>query len=348
MRTTNWLGALSRHICGACVAALLLAGGWAIGCKSGLDASQAPDAALGAGGDASQLGGVFGTGGTGGGAVGGGGSGGLGSAGSTMLGSGGATKGSGGATADASDGAGPDAETLPAGQKYIFELHYANFAWSSVHSDYFITADGSVYRAEQRDAGTTVIGAYTHDMTEDQIAAHHPSGATLVGTVPVDLLRAKFSLISSARQGELLSVYPCADYGTFDYVGFVYNSSTGHYDAILLGADGDEAIQNTAPEAQALADWLAGLRTPDAGTVRNCTYAEGCQHGSTCDAADCSVCAGLKMTCVVDKLNKTHCVDSGRCASTDLTCACLGDIVCAGGIQMCAGTVASGFSCAPR
>ena len=76
------------------------------------------------------------------------------------------------------------------------------------------------------------------------------------------------------------------------------------YDAILLAADGDSAIQNTAPEAQALADWLVGLQMPDAAPQRQCTYADGCALKSNCEVADCSVCAGLKMSCIVDKLNK--------------------------------------------
>jgi hypothetical protein len=232
-------------------------------------------------------------------------------------------------------------------QKYLFEIHYANFAWGRVHIDYYVTADGNVYRAEQLNDATAVIDSYSHDMTEDQITAHHPSGATLVTTVSPDILRAKLDLISFARQGELLSVSVCADYGTVDYIGFNYSPGTGDYDAILLAADGDSAIQNTAPEAQALADWLVGLQTPDAAPQRQCTYADGCALKSNCEVADCSVCAGLKMSCIVDKLNKTHCGLAGTC-TTDLACVCLGDTVCAGGAQLCSGTAASGFGCAPK
>jgi hypothetical protein len=216
-----------------------------------------------------------------------------------------------------------------------------------VHIDYYVTADGNVYRAEQLNDAAAVIDSYSHDMTEDQITAHHPSGATLVTTVSPDILRAKLDLISFARQGELLSVSVCADYGTVDYIGFNYSPGTGDYDAILLAADGDSAIQNTAPQAQALADWLVGLQTPDAASHRQCTYADGCALKSNCEVADCSVCTGLNMSCIVDKLNKTHCGLSDTC-TTDLACVCLGDTVCAGGAQLCSGTAASGFGCAPK
>jgi hypothetical protein len=299
----------------------------------------------GAGGRATGgTGGATGSGGSGA-ATGSGGSGGAtGSGGSTMRGSGGTNAGSGGATAGPSGDAGPDAATLPAGQKYLFEIHRANFAWSAVHYDYYITADGNLYRAEQPDAGTTAISGYSHDMTEEQITAHHGSAVTLVTTVAPDVLRAKVDLISYARQGELLTVGACADYGTVDYIGFDYTPGTGRYDAIPLGTDGDRARQNTAPEAQALVDWLAGGVL---ATKRQCTFSESCGAFSSCKVADCSACAGFKLACIVDKLNQPYCGPSGTCTA-DLTCACLGDSVCAGGASLCTGTAASGFGCAPR
>jgi hypothetical protein len=261
-----------------------------------------------------------------------------------MRGSGGTNAGSGGATAGPSGDAGTDAATLPAGQKYLFEIHRTNFAWGRVHYDYFITADGNVYRAEQPDAGTTAISGYSHDMTEEQITAHHGSAVALVTTVAPDVLRAKLDLISYARQGELLTVAGCADYGTVDYFGFNYTPGTGRYDAIPLGTDGDRSRQNTAPEAQALVDWLVGSVL---ATKRQCTFSETCGAFTSCKVADCSACAGFKMACIVDKLNQAYCGPLGTC-STDLTCACLGDSVCAGGASLCTGTAASGFSCAPR
>jgi hypothetical protein len=319
-----------------------------------------------------------GSGGSSGAAAGSGGSSGSGGA----AGSSGAAAGSGGSPAGGSAGAAADAATVPVGQKFLFEAHYTNYAWGSVNRGYYITADGNVYTSDRFAAATIdgglIGGDYSHDMTEEQIVAHHGTGATLTTTIAPDALRAKVALIGAARQGELVDMSLCRDFGRVVYVGFDYAPATGRYDAILLGADGDTATLNTAPEAQGLVDWLAGVGRPDAVSVRSCAYLpfrcsgqpcadagtcrpdlvpaamagsvclNECSVASNCDSvASCSVCAAVKQSCVVDKQNRAHCGPFGTCGA-DLSCACVGDAVCAGGVKLCSGTASTGFSCAPR
>ncbi len=197
----------------------------------------------------------------------------------------------------------------------------------------------------------------------------------MVGKVDASTLLAKFALVGGARRGVLLAQSNCADYGDARYVAYLFDPATSLYTPVMLGSDGDMAVLNTAPEGDQLVEWLRGLPgdtgeracryqasecfgslcpgvSPcEAGTVPMMPSDAGCMtycgSASRCESVpDCATCAAEGSACVLDERDGLHCVRWLPGCSSDMSCDCGGDGLCASGASSCRGTAASGLSCA--
>jgi hypothetical protein len=143
---------------------------------------------------------------------------------------------------------------------------------------------------------------------------------------------------------------------------------------VRLGTDGDQSVLNTHAKAQDLVNWLASLAgfdrqnschyRGDANCVQldcgdsgaACAYASlvhasnlGCNGACVAPeqcpgAADCSGC-GSTQVCVTGATGPLCTYAYCSTDTREVTCACSGDQLCAGGSAWCRGSKAEGFSC---
>jgi hypothetical protein len=277
----------------------------------------------------------------------------------------------------------PRVAVLPPGQKFVFEVAYSNYAWIPSLNGVYVTSDGSVnrydyYASMPMDGGPGPKSPGWH-VTEAEIAAKY-LGTTRIAGVDPKTLADMFGIVAGARQGALVQQQLCADAGTTTYTAWLYDPGTGTYTRVPLGQRGDTAIQNTAPEAKQLMTWLDRITGEPADTMcafrsmgcgkTPCPELQACRPGEVpmwlddargcltgcwpqaqCDTTkDCSACASPGFTCVVDREGLAHCslayCPSSGSQTTPMTCACAGGQLCAGGVDACRGTAATGFSCA--
>lgn len=282
--------------------------------------------------------------------------------------------GCGGATSDAGPGAGGQAGAasggsagldagadveLPEGQEIVFEVSYENVAWGRELRGHFITADGSIYEYDyfKDDPDATAPPPISYPATEAALRARY-GAPTKTGSVPIEELRARAALIPGAASGVLLSQSWCADTGVATFIGYRFDDVTKTYSPVFLGAQGDRATLNLAPEAESLMRYLEplGFGFESCKFIANeCTGAScrslppecpewqvasvtggcwgECVSVNTCrSVTDCGVCPG-GFACVESKNGDKHCVQP-LCASTDV-CACPFAPVCAGGAANC-------------
>ena len=275
---------------------------------------------------------------------------------------------------------GPDAVVPPAGQRILFEGSYVNYAWQPSVSGFYVTGDGTVfaydyYASAPPDSGHPYT-EYGPGMTEQQITGKYGAASTAIGKLDAQELYERLGGVASARDGVLLMQSMCADAGDMRYVGYLYDPASSTYTLALLGANGDRAVKNTAPEAQQLVDWLKSLgagasggefcefltrrcdlplcpdanacpqgQVPTSDTPNGC--AESCASPSLCEqVSSCEVCSAAKEACFRDQGGNSHCVRwVPGCPYGEVDCSCGGDSICAGGKAYCHGDQISGLSC---
>jgi hypothetical protein len=264
------------------------------------------------------------------------------------------------------------------GQRYLFEMTRENFAWGATLKGAYVTADGNVYRYDYYGSNAQAGCCPFHDavpgMTEQQVTEKYGSGPQLVATVDRATLLAKYALVGPSRGGMLLRQSFCADYGQERAVAWIYDSTAARYTPVVLAAEGDTAVRNTAPEADALAAWMrslvgdtmtgacafrtkrcAGQPCPGApacstvtvpvsdnaaGCLESCNVAEWCES-----VADCSACALGQQACLIDQQGGKHCAKWYPGCQQGVSCDCAGDNLCAAGAAACRGTPETGLRC---
>jgi hypothetical protein len=168
-----------------------------------------------------------------------------------------------GASACASDLLPPQ---VPTGG-YVFEVEYANYAWTPTWYGISVDENGDVWAWDASDRahpGTEPDLPHTADLAAKY--AHH---RRLVRHLDPAQVAARTALIGAAQAGPLLPpVGRCADAGGYRFRAFRYDAGTDTYTPVLLHQNGDLARENASAAAHELTEWLRGLDARFAG--RSC------------------------------------------------------------------------------
>lgn len=260
-----------------------------------------------------------------------------------------------------------DAAPPAAGQKLLFEAGYVNYAWGFTFSGIYVTAEGDVFRYEYPATGgpEPELPRLRAGMTEEEISRKYAYNRERIGKVDARELAAMYALVTQAEEGALLHTSNCADAGDRTYVAFRYDAASKTYAPVILGGDGDRAIESTAPAGKTLSEWLAKIsgdrhdscapmpRIACTGcAVKACSKSwevaacdGSCTSPMRCaDVSSCAAC-GTFSTCILDASSRAHCSSLSACHGAGVTCECGGDEICAGGKAWCRGSASTGFRC---
>jgi hypothetical protein len=157
-----------------------------------------------------------------------------------------------------SNSAGTEIDTI--GQKYLFEVSYINWAWGYVDQGMYVDGDGNVYSYDLSNRNPRFQypedGVYSQASLNDK----YSSNLLFIRTVDGETLLQMSNLIDPASQGQLTDLESTAcDAGGTAYTAFLFDEVTGEYTGVLLYQSGDWTVENTAPEAATLRDWLMQL-----------------------------------------------------------------------------------------
>lgn len=139
-----------------------------------------------------------------------------------------------------------------------FEVRHINFSKMFVFYGFYVDAEGNVMAY---DAGELGPGSVPGNPAPAQslIAALSCENRDLLHLDPDEIHRRK-ALVERARSAKNSDkVNRCFDYGTTQYLAYVFDESSDTYEGIILMQAGDWAFKNTSPEAEALVDWLKTL-----------------------------------------------------------------------------------------
>lgn len=154
-------------------------------------------------------------------------------------------------------------ETIPLGQKFIFEVQYHNTAWGYTHEGFYIDDDGSCY---SYNIGPEVSYYWTPEdpesLTYDELIFKYHHNKKFIKKIDSDILDKKFQMIRKAAQGPIVEddIY-MADAGNLTYYAYQWNSSGNKYIPVVLAQKGDQPIRNDSHEAAALVEWLNSINT---------------------------------------------------------------------------------------
>lgn len=142
----------------------------------------------------------------------------------------------------------------PAGQEFLFEAAYVNYAWGRRINGYFVNRDGIVYSYNHDDADWRPKG--DDSVTGDELREKYQN-LQQVGQVDRQKLSQMAALIPLAGQGQLSDpVGRCADFGEWQYLAYLYDADSDTYRLVLLYQAGDQARKNLSLSAEALYNWL--------------------------------------------------------------------------------------------
>jgi len=141
-----------------------------------------------------------------------------------------------------------------AGQEFLFEAAYANYAWGRRINGYFVDRTGAVYRYNHDDADWQPKDPDAIAWAELQ---EKFKNRELVSRVDRQTLARMAELIDPASRGRLSDpVSRCADFGAWEYRAYQYDAGADVYRPVFLYQAGDWAQKNLSLSAKALYDWL--------------------------------------------------------------------------------------------
>ena len=149
-------------------------------------------------------------------------------------------------------------ETPSISQKILFEKHYTNYAWIYQNNGYLIDSSGNVkafdlsndtlkWNEPDKDGNISVT-----KMNENLALCK-----SIVGKVNQDTLTHYSGKIWSASYGKItMPNTQMADAGSIVYSAFIYNGKTNKYQKVMIKTWGDLMIDNSAPEAVSIYQWM--------------------------------------------------------------------------------------------
>jgi len=151
-------------------------------------------------------------------------------------------------------------ETDAIGQKYLFEVSYINWAWGYVDQGMYVDGDGNVYSYDLSNRDPRFHypegGVYSQASLDDK----YSSNPLFIRTVERETLLQMSNLIGPASRGRLTDPESTAcDAGGTTYTAFLFDKDTAQYREVVLYQSGDWTVENTAPEAATLRDWLTQM-----------------------------------------------------------------------------------------
>ncbi|HDL03137.1 MAG TPA: hypothetical protein ENH25_03290 [candidate division Zixibacteria bacterium] len=148
-------------------------------------------------------------------------------------------------------------QSIPEGQKYIFEIEYINWAWGYRLEGRVIDYKGDIYDYSYGHNDTPWDTAQSGILTESDLDAKFDHNQVFVGTIPRDTLLKYFYLVEAAGEGPYSPVVnACFDFGTLTVRAYQYESATGAYNSVMMYMIGDFARKNLSPAAEIIFDWM--------------------------------------------------------------------------------------------
>lgn len=145
-------------------------------------------------------------------------------------------------------------------QRVFFEVHYINGAWGYVNHGVLIDSLGNVssFNLAAKSAWNypDSLGKISRaDMNENFALCD-----SVVHNVGSDSLQHYVNMIDNAARGKVSDpAYVMADAGIRQYFAYVYDSKSDSYTRIVLYQWGDVMLENDAPAAAVLTEWLARM-----------------------------------------------------------------------------------------
>jgi hypothetical protein len=144
----------------------------------------------------------------------------------------------------------------------VFDCYSANSAWGLTYAGNVVGRDGRIWKYSQR--GKSLPTQSNGQAAYDGAALRAKfEGATAGMQVDAAILTEKIALIDKAAGGKITSTGTgVRDAGTSTCHAYVRDAAGAGYRDVELGSDGgvaDRRIDNAAPEAKALLDWLHSL-----------------------------------------------------------------------------------------
>lgn len=145
-------------------------------------------------------------------------------------------------------------------QRVFFEVHYSNGAWGYMNHGVLIDSLGNV-NSFNLTAGSgwnypDSLGNISRvDMNENLALCD-----SVVHNISNDSLQYYVNMIDNAARGKVSDpAYVMADAGITQYFAYVYDLQSGSYKRIVLHQWGDVMLENNAPAATVLTEWLANM-----------------------------------------------------------------------------------------
>jgi len=143
-------------------------------------------------------------------------------------------------------------------RKILFEKHYVNWAWGYQNKGFLVDSLG-------------FVNAF--DLSKDSIKWNEPDKDGYIGIVEMnenlsycdsvicqidaDTLAHYTDKILAASKGKISEpVNQMADAGSITYSAFIFDEKTNQYKKILIKTWGDWSVDNSAPEAKEIYQWM--------------------------------------------------------------------------------------------
>lgn len=145
-------------------------------------------------------------------------------------------------------------------QRVFFEVHYINEAWGYANYGVLIDSLGNVssfnLTAESHWNYPDSLGNISRvDMNENFALCD-----SVVHNISNDSLQHYVNMIDNAAKGKVTGpAYEMADAGIKQYFAYVYDAKSDSYKQIMLYQWGDVKVENNAPAAAVLTEWLARM-----------------------------------------------------------------------------------------
>lgn len=143
-------------------------------------------------------------------------------------------------------------------QEIYFQYEYTNYAWGKSHSGWYIDSTGSVLCFNLPDDWNYPDS--TGIITQQQIQ----NNLTKINSVCLNINKSnlieKIQLIPDAAQGKISEPeHQMYDAGVGVFSTFIYSDKTKTYKQIVLKQSGDFFVDNSAPEAEILYNWMVSV-----------------------------------------------------------------------------------------
>jgi hypothetical protein len=146
-------------------------------------------------------------------------------------------------------------EPAPAGQQYLFDVSYVNFAWGLRWVGLVVEVDGDIVEYERDEAWNP---EHPDSFTQAELDARYTSTRVVGHVNQADVLRRLRQLDHVG--GEYTSPgFSCADAGTVTYQGYQYDVPAERYASVVVREEGDQARQYTSSAGREIAEWLIHL-----------------------------------------------------------------------------------------